>query len=121
MKKETILLVDDEKEPAEIMRNRLEAAGYGVSVAYDGEQALEKAREHPSIILLDIMLPGIDGLEVLHQLRDSEETRETPVIMLTAVGGTKSIFEAQDLGATDYIIKPFKPEELLSLIRRYIF
>src|SRR3989338_1374893 len=116
MKKETILLVDDEEDLVKIVTNRLEAQGYKVLAAYDGMQALEKVKEHPGLILLDIMMPGMDGLEVLRRLRSNEATRETPVIMFTAVGATRAIFDAQALGATDYIIKPFKPEELLSLI-----
>lgn len=120
MKKEIILLVDDEKDLVKIVKNRIEAAGYEVLVAYDGAQALEKVKERPDLILLDIMMPGLDGLEVLRRLRNNLETKEVPVIMFTAAGESKSILEAQGLGATDYIIKPFQPEKLLSLIKRYI-
>lgn len=119
MEKETILLVDDEEDLVKIVTNRLEAEGYEVLVAYDGWQALEKVKANPNLILLDIMMPGMDGLEALRRLKNNEETREIPVIMFTAVGATKAIFDAQALGATDYIIKPFKPEELLSLVKRY--
>lgn len=121
MAKGTILLVDDERDLVKLVINRLEAEGYDVLAAYDGAQALEKARGSLGLILLDIMMPGMDGLEVLRRLRAKEETRETPVIMFTALGATKTIFDAQAAGATDYIIKPFKPEELLSLIKKYIF
>lgn len=121
MGRKTILLVDDEEDLVKIVANRIEAEGYEVLAAYNGAQALEKAKWHPGLILLDIMMPGMDGLEVLRRLRANEETRETPVIILTALSATKTIFDAQALGAMDYIIKPFKPEELLSLIKKYIF
>ncbi len=120
MEKEIILLVDDEKDLVKIVKNRLEAAGYGVLVAYDGAQALEKVKERPNLVLLDIMMPGLDGFEVLRRLRNNKNTREIPVIMFTAAGESRSIFEAQGLGVTDYIIKPFEPEKLLSLIKRCI-
>lgn len=115
------MLVDDERDLVKLMIKRLEAEGYEVFAAYDGAQALEKAKLRVNLILLDIMMPGMDGLEVLRRLRASEATRETPVIMFTALGDTKTIFDAQSFKATDYIIKPFKPAELLSLIRKYVF
>jgi len=116
----TILVVDDERELTETVKNFLEARHYVVAVAYNGTQALEKARERPDMILLDIVMPGINGLEVLRRLRTDPVTREVPVIMLTAKGETQSIFDAQSLMATDYIIKPFSLEELSILIGRYL-
>jgi DNA-binding response OmpR family regulator len=120
MREKIILLVDDEKDAVEVLKRRLEREGYKVWVADDGLQALEKAKEHPSLILLDIMLPGINGFEVLHKLRNVMDTKYIPVIMISAKAESKSVFEAQDLGATDYIIKPFELKELLDLIKKHI-
>ena len=119
--KEKILIIDDEPEFAELMQLRLEANSYTVEAAADGESGIAKALEWgPDLILLDIMMPGMDGLEVLRRLRRKPQTKHTPVIMLTARGETKSIFAAQDAGATEYIIKPCDIHELLRMVRKYI-
>ena len=112
---------DDEEHIVKMLESRLRANGYEVIAAYNGKQALEKAkREAPDLILLDIMMPDIDGLKVLHKLKYDFETMHIPVIMLTCKADSGSVFEAQDSKAADYIIKPFKPNELLKLIKRYI-
>jgi len=117
---ERILLIDDEKDLVKLVVIRLEAAGYEVITAYGGQEGLDKAKiEKPNLILLDIMMPGMDGFEVLHKLKNDTETVNIPVIMLTAKGESQSLFAAQDLKATDYIIKPFETEELLRLVKRY--
>ena len=120
MEKKAILVVDDEVDVVMILKKQLMASGYEVSVAYDGLQAVEKAKECPDLILLDITMGGMDGIEVLRRVRDAAETKETPVIMVTAKGASASILDAQNLGATDYIIKPFELKDLLSLIKKYI-
>lgn len=121
MMEKKILVADDEEHIVKMLESRLRANGYGTIAAYDGKQALERAKaEKPDLILLDIMMPGMDGLSVLHKLKDDFETMHIPVIMLTCKADSGSIFEAQDSKAADYIIKPFKPHELLKLIKRYI-
>jgi len=115
-----ILLVDDEPDFVELTKMRLESAKYEVVTAYDGNAGLYAAqREDPNLILLDVMMPGIDGFAVLRELRKNSATRKIPVIMLTAKGETKSIFKAQELGATDYLIKPCESEELIALVRKH--
>jgi len=121
MGKIKILLIDDEKDLVETLTFRLEANGYEVIKAYDGREALEKAgKERPNLILLDVMMPQIDGFEVLKRLKNNSETERIPVIMLTCKKESSSIFKGEDLGALDYIIKPFEAEELLRLIKKYI-
>lgn len=114
-----ILIIDDEPEFAEMLQMRLEANDYDVYVALNGEAGLKAAAVFkPSVILLDVMMPKMSGMDVLRQLRKQSTTRHIPVIMLTAKGDTKSIFKAQDLGATEYVIKPCDPERLDRLIRK---
>lgn len=116
-----ILVVDDEPALVEMIKKRLEANDYEVITSYGGQEALDKAEtEKPDLILLDIMMPGMDGFQTLGRLRGSQVTRYTPVIMLTCKGETSSIFKAHDLGSTDYIIKPFDPKRLLDVIKRHI-
>lgn len=115
-----ILLVDDEKLLAEAVKDNLESSGFEVIIANDGLGAMERVKERPDLIILDVMMPGIDGIEVLRRLRDDTETARIPVIMLTAKSESESIFNAIDAGSTDYIIKPFYFSELLKVIKKYI-
>ena len=116
-----ILIIDDEPDFIEMIKMRLEANDYDVVSAPDGIQGVEVAQEQkPNLILLDVMMPGWDGYETLRQLRKSPETKQTPVIMLTAKGESKSIFKAQGMGSSDYLIKPCDAQELLSTVRKYI-
>lgn len=115
-----ILVIDDEADIVELIKAELEASHYEVTAAYDGESGLGKAfKEMPDLILLDIMMPKKSGYDVLSQLRNNEKTRNLPVIILSAKGETRSILESQNLGVTDYLIKPFEAQELLAYIRRY--
>ncbi len=121
MANEKILIVDDEKELVDMVTFRLQSQEYDVHVAYSGEEALEKVKQESyQLILLDVMMPGIDGFEVLRRLREDPKTRPIPVIMLTCKGEASSIFKTQELGGTDYLIKPFVPQTLLRLIKKYI-
>ena len=119
--KELILVVDDDKFNVSLMREMCESAGYRVVEALDGQQALEMAlSEKPDLILLDIMMSGKDGFEVCLELRNREETTETPIIMVTALDDLDSILTGIDTGADDYVTKPFRLFELQKRIRAAI-
>jgi DNA-binding response OmpR family regulator len=108
----TILVVDDDPRTVEIIRLRLERDGYAVIVAADGEQALAVARrERPDLIVLDLMLPRIDGLDICHILRVEGES-DVPIIMVTARAAEEDRLRGLEGGADDYLTKPFSPREL---------
>jgi DNA-binding response OmpR family regulator len=110
-----ILIVDDDRKTSELIRLYLERDGYQALLAHDGRQALELARQkHPDLIVLDLMLPTVDGLDVCRILR--AESR-TPIIMLTARTTEDDKLLGLDLGADDYVTKPFSPRELLARVR----
>jgi two-component system phosphate regulon response regulator PhoB len=118
MAKEHILVVDDEEDILELVRYNLSKEGYRVTVVATGEAALKAARtEQPDVILLDLMLPGVDGLEVCRILRQDPKTQHIPVIMLSAKGDEADIVAGLELGAADYITKPFSPRILLARLR----
>ncbi len=111
----TVLVVDDESRMVEFIAMNLELEGFRVVRAANGSEALERAsREHPDLVLLDIMMPEMDGFETLEGLR---ETSSVPVIFLTAKNEEVDRIKGLDLGADDYITKPFSPRELVSRIR----
>ena len=123
MPSDTILAVDDEVHILELISFNLKAAGYHVVTALTGEEALKRCEvEKPSLVLLDIMLPGIDGLEVCRRLKGDRTTSNIPLIMLTARGDEVDKILGLELGADDYITKPFSVRELAarvkSLLRR---
>ena len=123
MPSDTILAVDDEVHILELISFNLKAAGYHVVTALTGEEALKRCEvEKPSLVLLDIMLPGIDGLEVCRRLKGDRTTNNIPIIMLTARGDEVDKILGLELGADDYITKPFSVRELAarvkSLLRR---
>jgi two-component system, OmpR family, phosphate regulon response regulator PhoB len=114
----TVLLVEDERDIADLVRYHVEKAGMRFIHAADGGTALKVARaEQPDVALLDLMLPGLDGLEVCRQLRRETATRHLPIIMLTARGEEVDRVVGLELGADDYVVKPFSPRELLARIR----
>jgi DNA-binding response OmpR family regulator len=114
----TVLLVEDERDIADLVRYHVEKAGMRFIHAADGGAALRLARaEQPDVALLDLMLPGLDGLEVCRQLRREAATRRLPIIMLTARGEEVERVVGLELGADDYVVKPFSPRELLARIR----
>ena len=121
MDKTKILIVDDDRNICELLRLYLEKEGYETQLAYDGEQALERfAADKPGLILLDVMMPRIDGWEVCRRIRASSQV---PVIMLTAKGETFDKVLGLELGADDYIVKPFDTKEVVArikaVLRRY--
>jgi two-component system alkaline phosphatase synthesis response regulator PhoP len=118
MASRTILVVDDEPQIAQIARDYLDRAGFRVLIASDGQQALRLVRsEQPSLIVLDLMLPEIDGLDVTRTLRSDPATRAIPIIMLTARVDEMDRLIGLELGADDYITKPFSPRELVARVR----
>ena len=113
-----ILVVDDEPDAIELIRFNLKASGYEVLTAEDGEEALAKARKFsPDMILLDVMLPEIDGLEVCKILRRDPATASLPIIMLTAKASEIDRVLGLEFGADDYVTKPFSPRELMLRVR----
>ncbi len=114
----TILVVDDEPGIVQIARDYLDRAGFRVVTAGDGPSALRQARaERPSLLVLDLMLPGLDGLDVTRALRQDPATRKLPIIMLTARVEEADRLVGLELGADDYITKPFSPRELVARVR----
>lgn len=111
---ERILVVDDEPDIVALVAYHLARAGYRVSTAASGPDALTAARqERPALVVLDLMLPGLSGYDVLQQLREGEETRAVPVLMLTARREEQDRIRGLSLGADDYLTKPFSPQELV--------
>ena len=113
-----ILVVEDEPNQVELIEFNLNSEGYEVVVARDGEEALNLAEEeNPDLILLDWMLPKVSGIEVCRQLRRSKMTREIPIVMLTARSEESDTMRGLDIGADDYITKPYSIKELLARVR----
>ena len=120
-KKYSVLVVDDEENIRIILAYTLRLDGFEVYLAKDGLTGLELAREKkPDVIVLDWMMPEMDGLEVLSELENDEGTKEIPVIMLTAKGMMLDVGQALYQGAADYVLKPFEPDELAEVIRSKI-
>ena len=118
MLKQRILVVDDDKDIVRLMRGYLEASGYEVLVAYSGEAALHTIRrERPDLVLLDLMLPERDGLEIIRLLRSDPFLAQTPVIMVTARVSDTDKIVGLEMGADDYITKPYNPREVLARVR----
>jgi phosphate regulon transcriptional regulator PhoB len=114
----TILVVEDEKDIRDLLRFHLEQEGYAVREAESGEQALERAEaDRPALVLLDLMLPGVDGLEVCRRLRARPGAAQVPIIMLTAKAAELDRVLGLEIGADDYIPKPFSPRELIARVR----
>lgn len=116
-----VLIADDEPLLTELLEYRLTARGFETVIAHDGREALAKLEEvRPQAVVLDMMMPVHDGLEVLRRMRASSEHANTPVIMLTARRGEADVVGALELGADDYLVKPFLPEELLVRLSRLL-
>jgi len=114
-----ILAVDDEKHIVRLVQVNLERQGYEVVTANDGREALEKvASENPDLVVLDVMMPYMDGFEVLQNLRRDPKTRDIPVIMLTAKAQDADVFRGWQSGVDCYLTKPFNPMELISFVKR---
>jgi DNA-binding response OmpR family regulator len=110
----SVLVVDDDPDVCDLVTYKLEQSGFDVRRASDGDQALrEVAKKVPDLVLLDVMMPGVSGLEVLELWRADETTAAMPVIMLTAKAQENDVERGFELGADDYVIKPFSPRELV--------
>jgi two-component system alkaline phosphatase synthesis response regulator PhoP len=113
-----ILVVEDESDILEVIQYNLEREGYAVLTSMDGSEGLSMARsESPDLLLLDLMLPGMDGLEICRRLKEDSLTRTVPVIMVTAKGEESDVVIGLGMGADDYVIKPFSPRELVARVR----
>lgn len=116
-----VLLVDDEQAIRTICRVNLEGDGFSVLEAEEGSEALAQVRrEHPSLVLLDVMMPGLDGWSVAEQLSADPETRDIPVVFLSARATSEDRLRAQELGAVGYVVKPFDPLELAEIVRNVL-
>lgn len=118
MSKGTILLIDDEKDLIELVRYNLEREGFDVVAAANGAEGLEIAKRHkPDLIVLDLMMPGMDGLEVCQRLRTNADIGRVPIVMLTAKADVPDRVVGLEVGADDYVVKPFSPRELVARVR----
>ena len=117
----TILVADDDALLRGLVEHRLTAQGYQVRTASNGSEAIEAARKHsPDLIVLDAMMPVMDGFAVLGALKADAVMSQIPVVMLTALRGQQDVVGALDQGADDYLVKPFMPDELISRISRIL-
>jgi two-component system phosphate regulon response regulator PhoB len=118
MAKETILVVDDEEDILELVRHHLKREGFEVLCADSGEKAITTARNSSvNLMVLDLMLPGIDGLEVTRRLKNDPQTKHIPILMLSAKGEESDVVTGLELGADDYVTKPFSPRLLIARTR----
>ena len=116
-----VLVADDDKLLVELISANLEAAGFEVVKAYDGEEAIRKAlSERPDLVVLDVLMPGKDGWEVLEELKSRPETRQTPVVLLTILAGREHVAKGWGKGADFYLTKPFDPEDLVEVVGRLL-
>lgn len=118
--KKKVLIVDDDRDQLEILTSILERQGYKVFTATSGEEGVKLSKEKsPDIILMDINMPGLRGDMAALRIRGDETTKQIPIIMLTNVGDLQEKMLTSQAGVTDYVTKPFKPEDLLSKIKSY--
>lgn len=116
-----ILIVDDEADLVETIKLRLETGGYEVVTASDGAEALTKAKgDKPALILLDVMMPKLNGYQVCRELKSDSACKDIPVVMLTAKTQQTDKFWGREVGASDYITKPFEFSALLDIIEKYL-
>lgn len=116
--KEKLLIIEDEADIRELIAFNLDLCGYEVLKAADGQEGLDKAlKERPDLILLDLMLPGMDGFEVCRKIRQRDEIRNCPIVMLTARSEDENMVKGLELGADDYITKPFSPQVLVARVK----
>lgn len=120
-KQPVVLVADDEEDIKVVLRMFLEAVGYEVVTAFDGLDALEQIKStKPDVVLMDIMMPVIDGIEVVRQMKATPGIRDIPVVMLTAAAQSDMVEKAIQAGAADYIVKPFEPETVQKAIEKVL-
>lgn len=117
---QTILIIDDDPLNLKLLKVRLEPVGYHIVEAVNGPEGLKKAREKPDLILLDIMMPGMDGFEVCQRLKDDEVTREIPIIFLSGIHQKEAISTGLEMGGVDFVTKPFEARELLARVKTHL-
>ena len=118
MKRQTIVVIEDEADIREVIEYGLAREGYDVATSGDGQEGLELVQNAmPDLLLLDLMLPSLDGIEICRQLKSDSATRHIPIIMVTAKGDESDIVLGLGMGADDYVAKPFSPKELLARIK----
>lgn len=118
MKREKVVVIEDEADIREVIEHNLDREGYRVHSAPDGEAGLQLInKKAPDLVLLDLMLPGLDGIEVCRKLKANPVTRSIPIIMVTAKGEESDVVLGLGIGADDYVAKPFSPRELLARVR----
>ena len=116
-----VLAVDDERHIVRLIQVNLERAGYQVATAFDGAEALKKVEsDKPDLIVLDVMMPKMDGFEVLKRLQANPESREIPIVMLTAKAQDADVFRGWASGVSAYLTKPFNPLELITFVKRIL-
>ncbi len=116
-----ILAADDDAALLSMLADTLTTGGYAVATAPDGHQAIDVAlREQPDLVILDMSMPGLDGLEVVKRLRSDERTRDTIIVLLTAIRAAKAAEESFESGADDYLVKPFTVSHLLARIQTWL-
>ncbi len=121
MEKKRVLVIDDYPQVVELLKMRLESAGYQVLVAYDGQEGLVKARqEKPDLIILDIMLPKMNGYKVCRFLKFDKKYRHIPIVMLTSRAKPSDAEIGMKMGADEYLFKPYNPKQLLAVVKKYV-
>jgi len=116
-----ILLADDNDVVARLVAHKLIQNGHEVEIASDGRQAIEAANvSRPDLCILDVMMPGMDGYQVMSTLRESADLADIPVILLTALGDDEDVVRGLRRGASDYMVKPFSPSELVARVDRLL-
>ncbi|MBA2620480.1 MAG: response regulator transcription factor [Acidobacteria bacterium] len=118
----SVFVVEDDVIISRLLQHLFERRGYDVQIAGDGQAALKliEVGETPALVVLDVMLPFMDGFELIDRIRRKPTWADVPIIMLTSKSQEHNIVRALDAGATDYVIKPFQPEELMARVRRFI-
>ncbi len=120
---QTVMVVEDDEIISALLKHMLARRGFEVHLASDGRQAsamVEELSAPPELVMLDVMLPFVDGYDLITLIRSKQAWKDVPIIMLTSKALEQNIVRALDAGATDYVVKPFQPEELMARVRRLI-